>query len=503
MTTASLDTLPAVRTAGRDLRAALPALIVALVAFGFVFHAEITAAVTVWSTSRAYNHGFLVLPIALWLAWDRRRRARGLALHPTLWPLFAVLPLSFGWFVAERLGIMEGRQLAALLMLQALLIAWLGWRLARVYAAPIAYLIFLVPFGAFITPTLQVFTARFIDAGLAVLDIPHVVTDFTIEIPEGTFYVAEACAGLRFLIATIAFGALYAALIYRSAGRRIAFLLACLVVPIIANGFRALGIVVLGHILGSTEAAAADHLIYGWGFFSAVLLLLIAAGLPFRQDTTPPEAVPAASSGTGRAASAWAAALLVAALAASGPAAAALLTRGGPAPRLALPGFTATATCLGLGDAPGAVQHFSCAGAPLTATVRALPAGADPGALRAALLDATGERGVEDVETATLAVPGATPRAWRLAVITTPARLAATAAFVDGAPAGGGLATRARLAWRSLVGGGGPAVIVAAALEPPTLAEPGARDAAEGMLRTFLAAQAPLLQAAARASAPP
>jgi exosortase A len=502
MTTAGLDALPAVR-AGAAWRPALPALLVALAAFGFVFHAEIAAAVGVWVGSRAYNHGFLILPIALWLAWDRRRRARGLALRPTLWPLLAVAPLSLGWFVAERLGIMEGRQLAALLMLQALLVAWLGWPLARAFAAPIAYLIFLVPFGAFITPALQVFTARFIDVGLAFLDIPHVVTDFTIEIPEGTFYVAEACAGLRFLIATIAFGALYAALIYRSAGRRTAFLLACFVVPIIANGFRALGIVVLGHILGSAEAAAADHLVYGWGFFSAVLLLLIAAGLPFRQDTAAAESGPARSGGPGRAASPWAAALLAAALAATGPAAAALLTRGGAAPPLALPGFTATATCLGLGDAPGMAQHFSCAGAPLTATVRALPAGADPGALRAALLEATGERGVEDVETATLAVPGVTPPAWRLAVIPAPARLVATAAFVDGAPAGGGLAARARLAWRSLVGGGGPAVIVAAALEPRSLAQPGARDAAEGVLRAFLAAQAPLLQAAARASAPP
>ena len=219
MTAAGLDTRPAVRTAGRDLRMALPPLILALAAFAFVFQAEIAAAVRVWIDSRAYNHGFLVLPIALWLAWDRRRRARGLALRPTLWPLLAVVPLGFGWFVADRLGIMEGRQLAALFMLQALLVAWLGWRPGRAPSprrSPTC--IFLVPFGAFITPALQVFTARFIDVGLAVIGIPHVVTDFTIEIPEGTFYVAEACAGLRFLIASIAFGALYALLIYRSAG---------------------------------------------------------------------------------------------------------------------------------------------------------------------------------------------------------------------------------------------------------------------------------------------
>ena len=80
MTAAGLDTRPAMRTAGaqitgRDLRLALPPLILALAAFAFVFQAEVAAAVRVWIDSRAYNHGFLVLPIALWLAWDRRRRA--------------------------------------------------------------------------------------------------------------------------------------------------------------------------------------------------------------------------------------------------------------------------------------------------------------------------------------------------------------------------------------------------------------------------------------------
>src|SRR5581483_9036774 len=94
-----------------------------------------------------------------------------------------------------------------------------------------------------------------------------------------------ACAGLRFLIASIAFGTLYSCLIYRSFTRRALFMLASVIIPIIANGFRALGIVVLGHVLGSAQAAAADHILYGWLFFSIVILLLIMAGLPFREDT--------------------------------------------------------------------------------------------------------------------------------------------------------------------------------------------------------------------------
>ena len=156
----------------------------------------------------------------------------------------------------------------------------LWWRLA----GPLLYLYFLVPFGAFVTPKLQDVTTVFVAHGLPLLHIPAYIDGYTIEIPEGTFVIAEACAGLRFLIAAIAFGCLYALVMYRSGLRRAAFISASIVVPIAADGFRVLGIVVLGHYLGSAQAVEADHVVYGWVFFSVVILALILLGLPFRED---------------------------------------------------------------------------------------------------------------------------------------------------------------------------------------------------------------------------
>ena len=161
---------------------------------------------------------------------------------------------------------------------------------------------------------------------LGLAGVPAVSDGFIIEVPHATFFVAEACAGLRFLIASIAFGTLYACLIYRTAGRRTLFIIASIIIPIIANGLRAFGIVWLGYALSSAQAAAADHLIYGWIFFSFVILLLILAGLPFRQDT-----LPSRSSRFGELRAAglrpWAPAALLLLLAAAGPATAAALDR--------------------------------------------------------------------------------------------------------------------------------------------------------------------------------
>ncbi len=251
---------------------------------GLLFPAEIATAIQTWSVSTAYNHCFLVLPIVAYLIWDRKAELQGLRAEPM--PLIGLLgiPLAFVWLIAERLGIMEGRQLVAVTFLEILLFAVLGRRLWWAVSGPLLYLYFLVPFGEFLVPKLQDVTAVFIRNGMALTDIPTFIDGYTIEIPAGTFYVAEACAGLRFLIASIAFGVLYALMMYRSPVRRTVFIVASIIIPVIANGFRALGIVLLGHYLGSAQAAAADHVIYGWVFFSAVILVLIAIGLPFRED---------------------------------------------------------------------------------------------------------------------------------------------------------------------------------------------------------------------------
>jgi exosortase A len=255
-----------------------------LLLWGLIFRPEVLAAVRTWDASTAYNHCFLIIPISLYMLWDRRSDLMGLRAQPTWRALPLGIPLAIAWLAAERLGIMEGRQLIAVSFAQVLFYAILGPVLWKRMAGPLLYLYFLVPFGEFLTPRLQDFTTEFVRYGLILLNVPAYIDGYVIEIPQGTFLIAEACAGLRFLIASIAFGCLYAILMYRSPVRRGLFIGASIAVPIVANGFRGLGIVYLGHLLGSAEAAATDHVLYGWIFFSIVILILIALGLPFRQD---------------------------------------------------------------------------------------------------------------------------------------------------------------------------------------------------------------------------
>jgi exosortase A len=255
--------------------------------FGIVFQHEIAGAIRVWNQSTAYNHCYLVLPLAGALLWMRRDLLAKMRPAPS-WPLLLLLPAASAlWLAAALLDVLEGEQLSAVLLFEILLLAVLGWQVFRALLAPLLFLFFLVPFGAFLVPLLQTFTAKFTVQGLQLLGIPVFADGYIIQIPEGTFEVAEACAGLRFLIASIVFGCFFATVVYRSIWRRSVFIALSIVLPIVANGFRALGLVVLGHIMGSAASAMTDHILYGWLFFTLVTLLLIAIGISFKEDVRP------------------------------------------------------------------------------------------------------------------------------------------------------------------------------------------------------------------------
>jgi exosortase A len=236
-------------------RLALVLIGLAAVVFAVVFQRDIAGAVRVWIDSTAYNHCFLIIPLIAFLLWERRAVIASISPSPALWPLALMPLLSALWLIAAILDLQEGRQLLLVAMFEVVLLVALGPRLVWLLLAPLLFLFFLVPSGAFLVPSLQKITAEISIAGLQALHIPVYSDGFMIDIPEGTFEIAEACAGLRFLIASIVFGCFFAVVMYQSFIRRSFFILLSVVVPIAANGLRALGIIVLAHLEGSAAAS--------------------------------------------------------------------------------------------------------------------------------------------------------------------------------------------------------------------------------------------------------
>jgi exosortase A len=261
------------------------------------------SAVLTWHGSDLYGHGFLIVPIAGFLCWRRRLALAGATPEPCFWGLVPMAAAGFAWMVGAATGTVLVQQLALVAMVQALCLTVLGTRVVEILVLPLLYLFFAVPFGNFLIAPLQDLTARATVLVVQLAGVPLRVEGILLQIPSASFQVAEACAGVRFLLASLALGVLAADLFYGSWRRRLAFIGLAVAVPIVANVLRASAIILIAHWNGRQAAVDFDHVTYGLVFLGFVLLCLFALGLTFRDSAPPghPNSDVAAPSGRARA----------------------------------------------------------------------------------------------------------------------------------------------------------------------------------------------------------
>ncbi|MCA1661721.1 MAG: exosortase A [Novosphingobium sp.] len=259
-------------------RAPLGALVLAWVGLIALFGREWRDMAAQWWDISTYNHVLLVPAILAWLVALRRRELARLT--PQAWGpgLLFVAAAALLWVLGSFAGVSLARQLGAVAMLQGATLCLLGPRVAAGLAFPLGYMLFLVPAGEELVPLLQLQTARMTMALLALSGIPALLDGIFITTQAGYFKVAEACSGIKFLIAMTAFAALAANLCFRSWPRRVGFVAGALTISVLANGVRAWGTIVVAEVRGIEFAAGFDHILYGWLFFAAVIVLVLAAG---------------------------------------------------------------------------------------------------------------------------------------------------------------------------------------------------------------------------------
>jgi exosortase A len=274
---------PATTPRSATARASVAAIIV--IAYLLALYRETAwSMVSTWLRSETFTHGFIVAPIAIWLMWLQRHEVAAVGIAPTLWLAWIVGLGGVAWLLGTLAIVQVVAQFALVVMIQATIVAMFGVAASRHLLFPIAFLFFAVPFGEFMMPWMMVWTAEFTVAALKLTGIPVYQEGLYFVIPSGAWSVEQACSGVRYLIASVMIGCLFVHLFYRSTGRRVAFLLASVIVPIIANWMRAYMIVMIGHLSGNRLAVGVDHLIYGWIFFGFVMLLLFWIGARWRED---------------------------------------------------------------------------------------------------------------------------------------------------------------------------------------------------------------------------
>ena len=103
-----------------------------------------------WLRSETFAHGFFIVPIVLYLIWQKRDEVSQLVPKPQLWVLLALPPLIALSLIARNAEVMVVQQFVAVVIIWIAVAAIMGFTVISAIAFPLFYLLFAVPFGEFL-----------------------------------------------------------------------------------------------------------------------------------------------------------------------------------------------------------------------------------------------------------------------------------------------------------------------------------------------------------------
>jgi len=249
-----------------------------LVAAAWLYGPVLAGLIRDWSHDDNYSHGFLIVPIAAYFAWERRDRLKAAVPRPSSLGLLVVLG-SLAMLVAGLLGAELFLTRVSLIGLAGGAILFLfGWNHLRILFFPLAFLILMVPIPAIIFNQiafpLQLVASRFGEVVVRLFDIPVLREGNVITLANTQLEVAEACSGIRSLISLLTLGIVYGYFMDKRTWVRVLVAAATVPVAIVANGLRVAGTGVAAHYYGTEAAQGFFHTFSGWIVFLAAFVML-------------------------------------------------------------------------------------------------------------------------------------------------------------------------------------------------------------------------------------
>jgi exosortase len=215
--------------------------------FVYLFYNEIETIVYKWFTDSSWSHGFLIPLFSLYFIDQAKSEILNLRFKPNYLGLFFMIcgivfyPLNIVHFQYGYL-----RPLGMIATLGAIVLFLGGWRLIRYTWLPIAFLVFAVPLPDRIyfklTYPMQELAAKVTTVLLNLVSgMEATVTGVVIDVVyngqkmDPPLNVAEACSGMRLLMAFLALGVAMAYLHYRPLWQRIVLLASIIPIAIFCN----------------------------------------------------------------------------------------------------------------------------------------------------------------------------------------------------------------------------------------------------------------------------
>jgi exosortase B len=231
-----------------------------------------------WQTEQE-GHGPLIMLAAVWLAWQQRHKLASATLKPVPlagWVILLISLILMAVTRSQNILMVEVATQIPVLLGCLLLIG--GWTLARIFAFPLAFLVFALPppgwvLDAFTVP-LKLWVSDVVTNFLYALDYPIAQNGVMIMIGPYELMVKDACSGMNSIFALSAIGVFYVhEFVHDNWVRKIILILAIIPITILANFFRVLALVLGSYYLGVDRVEGMVHDLTGIALFVFALIL--------------------------------------------------------------------------------------------------------------------------------------------------------------------------------------------------------------------------------------
>lgn len=268
--------------------------LVVISSFAYLYKDVILNLVKVWIEDGNYSHGFFVPILVGYIVWSKRKELLATPAQP-FWPAILLVLLSGLLLIAGQLSIHGfSRNFSLILMISSLTLLILGRAWSRKLLFPLAFLIFMIPLPEFftrkVTTPLQLFSSYISVNLLSLMNYTVFREGNIIQLPGITLSVAEACSGLRSILALTFLAVTVAYFVLKSNRKRLFLILCAVPIAIVLNWVRITGTVLLANHWGVEVAQSFFHAFSGLLIFLAASMLIgfIMLFLRSKEEQTTP-----------------------------------------------------------------------------------------------------------------------------------------------------------------------------------------------------------------------
>jgi exosortase len=250
-------------------------LAVIAVLFASLFWNNIVDMVSTWAHDDSWSHGFLIPVFSLYLLHKRKEKILATDTRPSLVGLVAlVVMIGVYVFNIVQLRYAYGEPLLMLATMGAVVLFLYGWKMMMHVWLPIAYLFFAIPIPTRLyrelTIPLRHIASQFATAFLNLVpELQATARGVIIDVVykgkplDSALDVAEACSGMRLLMAFAALGVAMAYLHERPIWQKITLLLSTIPIAVICNIVRVTVTAFIHIFIGAQYAKGIYHDILG------------------------------------------------------------------------------------------------------------------------------------------------------------------------------------------------------------------------------------------------